>query len=51
MTFSKQLDQGRCTMCPSCSDYSDTFRVVRVEKIEVCLRSIEDFANRSLEDS
>ena len=31
-------------MCPNCSDYSDTFRVVRVEKIEVFLRVIEDFA-------
>ena len=38
-------------MCPSCSDYSDTFCVVRVEKIEVCLRFIEDFANRCLKDS
>ena len=38
-------------MCPSCSDYSDTFRVVRVEKIEAYLRFIEDFANRCLKDS
>ena len=37
-------------MCLDCSDYSDTFRVVRVEKTEVFLRFIEDFANRCLKD-
>lgn len=48
MTLSKQLDQGSYTMCPSCSDYSNTFRVVRVEKIKVFLRFVEDFANQCL---
>ena len=38
MTLSKQLDQR-------------SYRVVRVEKIEVFLQFIEDFANRCLKDS
>lgn len=38
-------------MCLGFSDYSDTFRMVRVEKIKVFLRFIEDFANRCLKDS
>ena len=41
MTLSKQLDQERYAMCPSRSDYSNTFRAVRVG-------FIENFTNRDL---